>query len=187
MVISNKLFAFFSLTILSLSSIATIANAGDLLANINYGETRDIVTNKLTKSKAVKATVPESMIARVGLNGSFSTTRELAGLKFALYFDWNDSSGLKEITYRSDALPNSSYDQRLKSTWDYAINLISAIYGKASNAGEYPKRSEITKGSIQFSHEWKTRNGYIYLGIGQETKDYSLNITFSKVSLNTEK
>ena len=126
------------------------------------------------------------MFARIGLNGSFATTTDLEGLKFTLYFDWTESSGLKEMTYRSDALSSSSYDHQLKQKWKYAYNLISAIHGRASNVGEYPKKNEIGSGKIQFSTEWKTNDGYIYLGVGQEANKYSLNITFSKVSLEAE-
>ncbi|MFT5904885.1 MAG: hypothetical protein ACI9E1_000473 [Cryomorphaceae bacterium] len=164
--------------------ISSVSYAGDLIANINYGESRDTVASKLSKSKVVKSSMPSNMFARIGLNGSFSTTRDLAGLKFTLYFDWTESSGLKEITYRSDALVSYSYDQNLKQKWQYAINLLSAIHGRASNAGAYPKKNDVKPDSIQFSHEWKTDNGYVYLGVGQQAKKYSLNITFSKVSLS---
>jgi len=163
--------------------LSSVSYAGDLIANINYGETREIVTKKLSSSKLVKASIPASMIGRIGLNGLFTTTRDLAGLKFTLYFDWTESSGLKEVTYRSDALVSYNYDQRLKQIWKHAINLLSAIHGRASNAGAYPDKSEVKQDKIQFSHEWKTNSGYIYLGVGQAAKKYSLNITFSKVSL----
>ncbi len=164
--------------------LSSVSHAGDLIANINYGESRDTVTSKLSKSKAVKSSMPANMFARLGINGSFTTTKDLAGLKFTLYFDWTKSNGLKEITYRSDALVSYSYDQKLKQKWQHAINLISAIHGKASNAGVYPKKSDVILDSIQFSHEWKTDDGYIYLGVGQQAKKYSLNITFSKDSLS---
>lgn len=177
---------FFSTLLASLTislSLISVTTAGDLIANINYGETRDIIANKLSKSNLVTSGVDSSLLARTGLNGSFKTTRDLAGLKFSLYFDWTDSSGLKEMTYRSDSIPASQYDQKVKKSWKHAINVISAIYGRASNAGDYPKKAEVTPGQIQFSHEWKTNRGYIYLGVGKETNDYSLNITFSRFSL----
>jgi hypothetical protein len=173
-------------TIILMLCLSSVTYAGDLIGNINYGESREIVTNKLSNCKAVKSSMPSNMFARIGLNGSFTTTQDLAGLKFTLYFNWTDSGALEEVTFRSDALASYSYDQRLKQKWQYAINLLSAIHGRAINAGEYPKKSEVTSDSIQFSHEWKTDSGYVYLGVGQQTKKYSLNITFSKFSLNTE-
>jgi hypothetical protein len=163
-----------------------MTHASDLIAKIKYGDTRDTVTKKLSNYKNLKSTIPTNMFGRVGLNGSFATTNELAGLKFTLYFDWTNSSGLKEITYRSEPLDSQSYDRQLKQKWNYAYNLISAIHGRAINAGEYPKKSEILSGKIQFSHEWKTTTGYAYLGVGQKENKYSLNITFSQYSLNTE-
>lgn len=173
-------------TIILTLCISTISYASELIAGVNYGESRDAVTSKLLKCKLVKTTVPANMFARLGLNGSFVTTKELEGLKFTLYFDWTDSSGLKEITYRSEAMANHSYDQQLKQKWSYAINLLSAIHGRAKNAGDYPKKNELSSGSIQFSHEWQTSTGYVYLGTGQLESSYSLNITFSQFSLSNK-
>jgi hypothetical protein len=174
------------LSILLTICIIPATYAGELIANLKYGDSREVVTSKLISCKLVKSTVPKTMFARIGLNGSFATTKELQGLKFTLYFDWTESSGLKEINYRSNTLGSSSYDQQLKQKWQYAYNLISSIYGRASNAGEYPKKNEITSGKIQFSHEWETNDGYIYLGVGQQENKYSLNITFSQFSLKAE-
>ncbi len=171
-------------TIILTLCLSSVSYAGDLIANINYGESREIVTKKLSNCKIVKSSIPSTMFARIGLNGSFTTTRDLAGLKFTLYFDWTESKGLKELTYRSDALVSYSYDQKLKQKWEHAINLLSAIHGRASNAGTYPKKSEVKPDTIQFSHEWKTKSGYVYLGVGQQAKKYSLNITFTKFSLS---
>lgn len=166
--------------------ISTATYAGELVAGVTYGESRDAVTSKLLKCKLVKTTVPSNMFARLGLNGSFVTTKELDSLKYTLYFDWNDSSGLKEINYRSDSMANHSYENQLKQKWSYAINLLSAIHGSAKNAGDYPNKSELTNGGIQYSHEWKTSTGYLYLGTGQLESSYNLNITFSQFSLSNK-
>jgi hypothetical protein len=164
--------------------LSSVSHAGDLIANINYGETREGVTKKLSSCKDLKTSTPTTMFARIGLNGTFTTTKDLSGLKFTLYFDWSESNELKSITYRSDAIVSYGYDQKLKQKWQYAINFISAIHGRASNAGEYPKKSDVLDDKIQFSHEWKTNEGYVYLGVGQQAKKYSLNITFSKFLLS---
>lgn len=173
-------------TIILTLCISTATHASELLAGISYGESRDAVTSKLLKCKTVKTTVAPTMMARLGLNGSFVTTKELNGLKYTLYFDWTESSGLKEITYRSEAMAGHSYDTQLKQKWEYAINLLSAIHGRAKNAGDYPKKSELSSGGIQFSHEWQTSTGFLYLGTGQLESSYSLNITFSQFSLSNK-
>ncbi len=167
-------------------ALSSFVSAGELPAGINYGDSNDAVTKKLGQSKLVKSTVPKHLLGRIGLNGSYTTINELEGLKFSLYFGWNDSSGLKEINYRSDAMAPHSYDGLLKEKWDYAYHLISAIYGKAANVGDYPLRSDVTPDLIHFSHEWKTSSGYIYLGVGQQDNNYSLNITFSQIMLKRD-
>jgi hypothetical protein len=171
-------------TIILSLCICTTSYASELIAGLNYGESRDAVTSKLLKCKLVKTNVPANMFARLGLNGAFITTKELEGLKFTLYFDWTDSAGLKEINYRSEAIAGHAYDGQLKEKWSQAINLLSAIHGRAKNAVEYPKKSELSSENIQFSHEWKTSTGYVYLGTGQLESNYSLNITFSQFILS---
>ena len=166
-------------------SLSSFTFAGDLIAGINYGDTRDTVMKKLSDCKLVKSTMPKTMFARLGMNGAYKTTNELSGLKFALYFDWTDSRGLRQMNYRSDGLPSHDYDKNLRYIWEKTINLLSSMHGKPKNAGEYPKKSELKPNTILFSHEWKTGTGYIYLGVGQDTSKYSLNITFSKVSLSS--
>ncbi|MGJ8656300.1 MAG: hypothetical protein ACSHX6_07610 [Akkermansiaceae bacterium] len=179
--------SFFAITLSLLAlSLSSLTSAGDLIANLNYGDTRETATRKLKNSPLLKANIADNLFGRVGLNGSFTTTRDLAGLKFSLYFDWSESRELQQITFRSDALPDGAYDQRLKTSWTQASNLLSSMHGATSNAGEYPKQSEIKPGTMRYSHEWKTHNGYIYLGTGQETKGYSLVITFSEVSLDAQ-
>lgn len=177
---------FHAIILILTLSLSPFTSASELIGGINYGESRDIVTSKLIKCKGLKTTLPPTMLARLGLNGSFITKNELAGLKFSLFFDWTDSSGLKEINYRSDAMAGHTYDGQLKEKWDYAYNVISAIYGRAKNAGDYPKKNEISTGKIQFSHEWQSSTGYIYLGVGQLESNYSLNITFSQLKLSSE-
>jgi len=173
----------FAALILSLSLLTSFTNADELIANLNYGDTRKIVTKKLNASPAFKAKISSGLFGRVGLNGAFTTTNELANLKFKLYFDWNNSEGLKDVTFRSTPMPIASYSKKVQNSWAYAINLLSSIHGTATNAGEYPKKNTLQAGGIQYSHEWKTTNGYVYLGTGQESKGYNLVITFSSVAL----
>lgn len=179
--------SFFA-TILSILvlSLSALTSSADLIANLSYGDSRETVTSKLKNSPLVKANIADNLFGRVGLNGSFTTTGNLAGMKYALYFDWSESGELQLVTFRSIALPSAAYDQRLKTSWKEAINLLSSMHGTTSNAGEYPKKAEIKPGNMLYSHEWKTNNGYIYLGTGQETKGYNLVITFTEDALAAE-
>lgn len=176
--ISSSLFILF----LSVNS-----NAEDLIANLNYGDNRSTVTRKLTVSKLAEATIEDGLFGRTGLNGTFTTTREIAGLSFQLYFDWTEADGLKDVTFRSEPLSSSNYDRRLMRTWEYTVNLLSSLYGKATNAGYYPKRHEIEADKVQYSHEWQTNEGYVYLGIGEGSEGYSMSIKFRNEALPSTK
>lgn len=163
--------------------LSTMTRANQLIAGINYGDDLQAVTNKLKSSKLVTSKISKNLLSRTDINGSFTTANKLAGMKFKLFFDWAESGNLEQVTYRSSALPSSDYNHKLKSSWKRAITVLTSIYGKASNLGDFPPKSKLAPGAIEFSHEWKINNGYIYLGVGQETKSFTLNIRFCEFSL----
>lgn len=168
--------------ILYISSV-WITSADPIISGINYGDDRDTVTAKLRSSEDVKSDIPETMLSRVGLNGSFKTAYNLKGQKFLLYFNWADADALDELTFRSQAYGNSSYDSSLKSLWNSAIKLISGIHGFADKEGEYPAKNLLQEGGIRYSHEWKISEGFIYLGTAKENGEVHLVITFSQKQL----
>ena len=170
---------FLTTILLTLSLMMPSAMAAELLAGIKFGDSRDQVSAKLDQSNQVTSTLPKAMISRVGLNGAYQTTQSLKGLKFSLYFGWENDK-LTQITYRSTSAPPAS----IKQAWNYSINLLSAIHRKASNAGDYPKLNELKDKGILYSHEWKSGAGYIYLGVGKISGKYNINITFSSIKLS---
>jgi len=170
----------FFITIAFTIFLTASLQAGDLPANINYGDSRDEVMEKLMKSSAFTSSVSPSLFTRLGLNGSFESTKDINGLKFKLYFDWIRNEGLTEINYRSSDLPESEYSNSLMKHWRYTINLLSAIHGRAAKAGPYPKKSDVTEGKIIYSHEWRTDEGFIYLGVGMINGKYCTSISFTK-------
>ena len=167
------------ITLLTLSLSLPLSIAGDLIAGINFGDSREQVKTKLLGSNLVASDLPKSMFSRIGLNGAFQTTESLKGLKFSLYFSWSDDQ-LTEITYRSTTAPPAS----IKAAWSHSINLLSAIHRKAKNAGDYPQVNQLQDKKILYSHEWKNGAGFLYLGVGKITGEYNLTITFSKIKLS---
>ncbi len=161
-----------------LAQIMPITRAGDIVAGLEFGDSRSQVTKKLSKSRDVTSTIPPAMISRVGLNGAFKTKKSLKGLQFSLYFGWEDDS-LTSVTYRSTPTSGAA----LKQAWTYSVNLLSAIHGKTDNAGDFPKPATIKNGGIFYSHEWKTADGYLYLGIAKKEGKKHLAITFSHTQL----
>jgi len=174
----------FIIFLVFVQSVAT--QAGDLISGIQYGETQEAVTIKLANSNLVSAELDESLFGRVGLNGSYETVNTLHGMKFKLYFDWQDNGPIRQLTqmtFRSRPISLTGYTSTLEPAWSYAQNMISARFGKPSNAGDFPKASSLEDGGIMYSHEWKTNEGFVYLGIGKEAGKLNLSISFHKNQL----
>ena len=104
---------------------------GAAFDTLEFGDTRKEVIEKLGKSQLVESTVPEVMLARVGLNGSFRTKQTIGGLHCHLYFDWNDSGKLKEVTLRTKPKSGDSYSSLLQSNWGELIKLLTILHGDA--------------------------------------------------------
>lgn len=174
------------LTILTSALLISNTTADGLIGGVQFGDSESTVIDKLKQSPLVKTELDKSLFGRVGLNGSFETANTLRGMKFKLFFDWNYTANdkkLTQITYRSVSLPLSSYNSRLKEAWTHAQNLLTTMYGKPSNAGEYPSLGKLPDGGIMYSHAWKTNDGYVYLGIGKQNAKLNLSIGFHKNSL----
>ncbi len=161
---------------------ACILQADLLISGINFGDSRDEVTKKLRNSKLVKFDVPEVMLTRVELNGSFKTLNNLKGKQFLLYFNWSDADSLDQLTFISTAFSKASYDTQLKSSWNSAIQLISSIHGKTDKTGDYPNGNKLQDCGILYSHEWVVNDDYVYLGIGKENGQIHLIIPFLRTS-----
>lgn len=177
------------LTIFALLLHSLVSHAGDLISGIQYGDSSDEVMAKLEKSDLVNSNLDKSMFARVGMNGSFETTNTLKGMKFKLYFDWQDSGStrkLSQMTFRSNPTSLKGNKPNLLSAWVYAQNILTAKFGNPTNSGEYPKTSKLPDGGIIYSHEWKTRQGYVYLGLGKEEGKINLSINFCKSKLSEQ-
>jgi hypothetical protein len=151
------------------------APEGAAFDSLEFGDTRKEVIEKLGKSKIVESSVPEVMLARVGLNGTFKTKKTIGGLHCHLYFDWTDKGKLKEVTLRTKPQPGSSYSGLLQSNWGELIQLLTILHGKAVQGAPYPDSKDLQDGLILGSHLWHTEDGHsVLLGTGQEGRDYSI-------------
>lgn len=138
-------------TILMLTLLPSL---GGVYGNLEFGDDRDTVTEKLQKSSLVDQTIDTTLIARTGLNGVFKCKAKLAGLTYQLYFDWDENGGLKEITLRSENIEKAKYSSTLYKAWAAAAKLFTQVYGEpAQNAG-FPDKLDAAKHGIMMSHIW---------------------------------
>ncbi|MGJ8723467.1 MAG: hypothetical protein ACSHYB_02830 [Roseibacillus sp.] len=152
--------------------------AGDAFGPLNFGDSREEVEEKLVNSTLVTTKVDETLFGRTGLNGIFETAIPLGGLPCFLYFDWNESGNLHEITIRTKGVDSSQYNGKLRSTWSETVATLEKLYGKPLSGNSYPKQDDLENGLMLASHLWRNTKGSILLGPGQEHTGYNVSIRF---------
>jgi hypothetical protein len=147
---------------------------------LEFGDTRAEVTGKLMSSKLVEATLPETLIARTGLNGVFKTRRKIGGLDASLFFDWSEQGGLKEITLQTTSLGVEDFQDRLLPCWKELIELLTSIHGKPINASGKLDLAPIPIGGMSATHLWKLeQRGTAMLGAARDDDGYQIAVRFT--------
>jgi len=165
-----KIIASLLLTVLSL-------DAG-VYEDIEYGDTKQEVTDKLMACERVENTVPKTMFGGVGLNGTFRVKKDLNGLSFSLFFDWNENEQLNGITLRSTAIAPEQFNSTLHDAFRSALHLISEVYGPAVMSNPIPDSSQIADGKTLNSHLWHVDGGTLLMGVAKDQGKLHLSIRF---------
>lgn len=150
----------------------TIDESKTVFDTLCFGDKREVVTKKLKESSFVEATMDEVMMGRTGLNGVFRTRKQIGGLHCELYFDFNGSGSLKEISLQTQTVPKDVYVNRLKATWAELAELLTALNGKPVQAGAFPAVNTLRQDVLIPSHLWKLpAGGSALLGTSLEAGD----------------
>lgn len=160
------------------------SSLGTAFDSLSFGDSRAVVEEKLAASKFVTTKIEKAFMGRTGLNGVYETTKKIGNLACFLYFDWDESGNLKEVTLHSETVDSALYDTSLKSTWSEMIDLINILHGKAVSASSYPSAKNLEDGGILSSHLWRTKEGNsVLMGTGCEKGkfDVIVRITTDKV------
>lgn len=147
---------------------------------LEFGDSRAQVMEKLKASKLVKATLPETMFARTGLNGIFQTHQKIGGLDASLYFDWCEDGGLKEVTLQSTSLSGNDIEARLTPGWREFIGLLTSLHGHPINAHDKLDIASIPDASMTATHLWKLEHrGTAMLGAARNGDAYQIAVRFT--------
>ena len=158
--------------------VSALSLSAGVYEDLEYGDTKQVVTDKLMACDRVETTVPQTMFGRVGMNGTFRIKKKLNGVQFSLFFDWNENQQLKEITLRSDAIEPDSFDSKLSDTFKNANRLITEVYGPAVMSNPMPTSDQVDDGTILNSHLWHVAGGTLLLGVAKEQGQLHLSIRF---------
>lgn len=170
------------------SLFSSLIHAG-IYGDLEFGDNRETVTNKLKQSPLVEQTIDDTFIARTGLNGIFRCKAKISGLTCNLYFNWDDQGGLNEITLRSESLKPEEYQTTLRRAWLEAESLFSKAYQLPTQKASYPSETAFDEHQMMISHVWKNPGGKtILMGTGMEKKGCFLFIRYASqdIELGTE-
>ena len=152
---------------------------------LEFGDNRQTVTQKLGKSQLVEQTVDNTYTARTGLNGIYRCKNDISGLACRLYFNWDEQGGLNEITLRSDSLSEDLYKTELKRAWADAGALFSRIYNEPKQQAPYPPLSSFKEHKMMITHVWEnTDTATILVGTGMDKNQCFLFIRFISTKTN---
>lgn len=146
-----------------------------------FGDKRETVAEKLQASKFVSSKVAGTFLGRTGLNGVYHTTHKIGGLLCYLFFDWDASGGLQEVTLQTEVQFEEAYTDILKPCWEECIPLISSIHGKPLRSANIVDPSLLQDGEMLATHIWKIEHGgSIMLGTAKDGRGYQVVVRFTR-------
>lgn len=147
---------------------------------LKLGDTRAEVMAKIKASKILELTVDEMYLGRFGLNGSYRTKQTIGGLKCLLYFDWDSSGNLKELSLQTQPQPSSAYQGLLKDTWAELGKLMTTLHGKPLQNADYPAANVLQNDTSLSTHLWRMGNGgSALLGTSKSVEGYMVSVRFT--------
>lgn len=148
---------------------------------LKFGDSREVVSQKLKDSKIVETAVQGTFQGRTGLNGIYRTRHLIGGLYCYLYFDWTEAGGLKEITLQTENKTPDEYDTLLEPCWSELTGLIIPIHGKPSQTMGIPRREDLEDGQLLASHLWSIEHGgSVLLGTSRVGNGYQVTVRFTR-------
>ena len=160
---------------------AALASPSGVIDNLRFGDTRGEVIAKLKSSTMFATTVPDTMLARTGLNGIFHTKNTIGGYSCTLSFNWDEEDKLKEITLQTPLEPASAWDSKLKPCFAELVKVISILHGKPLIANEKIDLSHLENGSITANYLWHLQpKGSVLLGPARENNQFLVAVRFTK-------
>lgn len=147
---------------------------------LEFGDSRELVTEKLQASELVTTKLPETLFARTGLNGIFQTCHKVGGHEASLYFDWCEDGGLKEVTLQTTLLSGNDVETRLTPSWKEFIVLLTSLHGRPILAHDKLDITSVQDGSMTATHLWKLEHrGTAMLGAARDGDAYQIAVRFT--------
>lgn len=164
------------------------ASQAGVYGELEFGDSRETVTKKLSQSPLVEQTIDNTYTARTGLNGIFKCKGKISELTFHLYFNWDEQGGLDEITLRSEGLDVDLYKTRLRRAWSDAESLFSQVYQAPAQQATYPSLNSFKEHKMMISHVWENKGKEtILMGTGIDKNQCFLFIRYDKAHVELQR
>ena len=164
------------------------ASQAGVYGELEFGDSRETVTKKLSQSPLVEQTIDNTYTARTGLNGIFKCKGKISELTFHLYFNWDEQGGLNEITLRSEGLDVDLYKTRLQRAWSDAESLFTQVYEAPAQQATYPALSSFKKHKMMISHVWGNKGKEtILMGTGIDKNQCFLFIRYVRAQVELQR
>ena len=148
--------------------------------NLRFGDTREDVMRKLKDSPIIEANVESTLFGRTGLDGTYRTKNKVGGLFCYLFYNFDDSGHLHELTMRTEPQSESDYGSTVNDCWKELPALISMLHGRPMHSGKLPSASEIGDGELIGSHVWRMEGGgNVMLGVANVQGKYEVSVRFT--------
>lgn len=148
--------------------------------NLKFGDSREDILKKLKASTIIEAELEDTFFGRTGLNGTYRTKNKVGGLYCYLFYDFDNSGHLRELTMRTEPQPESDYGTSVSSCWEELPKLISMLHGRPAHSGDMAPSSSLGEGEMLGSHVWRMEGGgNIILGIAKVEGKYEVAVRFT--------
>lgn len=165
-----------------------VADDQAVFDTLKLGDSRQTVVAKIKASKLLELTVDEMYLGRFGLNGSYRTKQTIGGLKCLLYFAWDESGRLQELSLQTQPQAQSAYQSLLKDTWKELIQLMTTLHGKSLQDAPYPNASDLPIDASLSTHLWRlSSGGSALLGTSRAAEGYMVSIRFTSENIEPNK
>ncbi len=164
------------------SKKAELEESRGVFDELEFGDSRQQVYEKLKVSKLVEPVGKETIFGNTAMDGGFRTKQAIGELHAALFFTWGDDGNLAEVSLQTDPLGGISYDDSLKLCWQELIDILSSFHGQPVQEATYPPKEQIGESQILCSHVWKLeKGGTAMLGTSKSSEGkYMVVVRFSK-------
>jgi TPR repeat protein len=147
--------------------------------NLNFGDSKEVVTGKLGQSTKLKPYGTGSIKAKPDeIDGAYYL--DVDGEVFRTYFTF-DKGHLAKIAFCSLPVDLLSYNGRVQVTWKAIRGIAILRFGEPTTTWGFPNEYKLlaAQGSQFFSDKWELEGKEVTVGVGCENHKFFLQLTIT--------